>query len=91
MDPIDPKSDNKAKGWFLTYPKCEVSPQAALEFLKEKHTIVEYVIAQEDHQDGTKHLHAFVKLEKRTRFKKDIFDFPEHHGNYQIAKSWKAV
>lgn len=35
----------QAKGWFLTYPKCEVTPQAALEYLKEKHTIVEYVIA----------------------------------------------
>lgn len=39
----------QAKGWFLTYPKCEVSPQAALEYLREAHDIVEHVIAQEEH------------------------------------------
>lgn len=58
----------QAKGWFLTYPKCDVPPQAALEYLKEKHRIAEYVIAQEDHQDGTKHLHAFIKVEKKITF-----------------------
>lgn len=71
-----------ALGWFLTYPKCELTPQAALEYLKEKHTIVEYVVAQENHQDDSRHLHAFVKLDKRVNFKKGLFDLPEHHGNY---------
>ena len=52
----------RAKGWFLTYPKCDVTPQAALEYLKEKFTIEEYVIAQEEHKDGTLHLHAFIKV-----------------------------
>lgn len=42
-------NDTIAKGWFLTYPKCEVTPQACLEYLKESHDIVEYVIAQELH------------------------------------------
>lgn len=81
----------RAKGWFLTYPKCPVTPQAALEYLREKHTITEYVIAQEKHADGTDHLHAFIKTEKRTEFGKTIFDFPDYHGNYQIAKSWSCV
>jgi hypothetical protein len=66
-------------------------PQAALEYIKEKHTIVEYVIAQEKHQDGTDHLHAFIKLEKKATFNNKLFDLPEHHGNYQVAKSWKHV
>lgn len=34
-----------AKGWFLTYLRCDVPPQAVLEYLKEKHDIAEYVIA----------------------------------------------
>jgi len=85
------KQEKRAKGWFLTYPQCEVPPQAVLEYLKEKHDIVEYVIAQEAHQDGSKHIHAFVKLEKRTMFNKNLFDLPDHHGNYQVAKSWAAV
>ena len=38
-----------AKGWFLTFPKCDVTPQAALEYLRERHSITEYVIAQEEH------------------------------------------
>jgi hypothetical protein len=84
-------NDTIAKGWFLTYPKCEVTPQACLEYLKESHDIVEYVIAQELHSDGTPHLHAFIKLAKRARFSKNKFDLPEHHGNYQVAKSWAAV
>lgn len=54
-------------------------------------TILEYVIAQEDHQDGTKHLHVFLKTERKISFKHDKFDFPQNHGNYQIAKSWVAV
>lgn len=66
-------------------------PQAALEYLREKLTIVEYVIAQEDHKDGSKHLHAFIKTEKPTSFKHDKFDFGAFHGNYQVAKSWTAV
>ena len=37
------------------------------------------------------HLHAFVKTEKKIEFCNSLFDFPEHHGNYQVAKSWKAV
>ena len=66
-------------------------PKAALEYLREKLTIVEYVIAQEAHADGSLHLHAFIKVEKKIRFKHDKFDFGAFHGNYQMAKSWSAV
>lgn len=53
--------------------------------------MVEYVIAAEEHADGTPHIHAWVKLESRVYFKPRLFDLPDHHGNYQVAKSWKAV
>lgn len=62
-----------------------------MEYLREHHVIVEYVISQEKHQDGTDHLHAFIKLDKRVNFKKGLFDIPSFHGNYQVAKSWNAV
>jgi len=71
-----------ALGWFLTYPKCEVTPPALLEYLREHHTILEYVIAREEHADGSFHLHAFVKLDIRVNFKKGLFDIPGFHGNY---------
>lgn len=93
-------NDNKAKGWFLTYPQCPCPAEDCLADLKDKLNgqkleIVEYVIAEEKHENGDPHLHAFVKLNKRVRFKKDrfdiIYDGKDFHGNYQIAKSWEAV
>lgn len=75
----------------MTYPRCDVPPQAVLEYLQEKHQIKEYVICREEHQDGTPHVHAFVKVVKKISFKHDLFDLPEHHGHYEVAKSWKAV
>lgn len=85
----------EAKGWFLTYPQCPMTPEEALDQLKAKETIVEYVVAREEHKDGSLHLHAFIKLEKKRQFKTDRFDIQKeektYHGNYQIAKSWKAV
>lgn len=45
MNSSDSAKRIQAKGWFLTYPKCDVPPQAALEYLREKASIVEYVIA----------------------------------------------
>ena len=80
-----------ALGWFLTYPRCDLAPEVVLEYLREGHTLIEYVVAQEAHEDGGKHIHAFVKLDKRVNFKKGLFDLPDHHGNYQVAKSWAAV
>lgn len=59
----------QAKGWFLTYPKCDVTPQACLEYLQESFKIEEYVIAQEEHKDGSLHLHAFIKTEKKLSFR----------------------
>lgn len=49
------------------------------------------MIAQESHQDGTPHIHAFIKVDKRLEFKHTLFDIGTYHGNYQVAKSWRAV
>lgn len=83
----------QAKGWFLTYPKCEVSKEDLLEGIKGCLAVVieEYVICQEKHKDGDSHLHAFVKYAKKVEWKADRWDIGNHHGNYQVAKSWKAV
>ena len=48
-------------------PKCTLSPQEALERLRlvpTSSSIVEWVVASEKHQDGTDHLHAFIKYEE---------------------------
>lgn len=80
-----------AKGWFITWPQCPIGKQMALQELQSRYQIDEYVIAEELHKDGHTHLHAFVKLAKRKKFSKDMFDICGYHGNYQPAKSWRAV
>lgn len=52
---------------------------------------MEYTIAQEDHEDGNKHLHAFIKYEKKVQFAATRWDLGEYHGNYQQARSYLAV
>lgn len=49
------------------------------------------MIAQEKHKDESLHLHAFIKYEKKVEWKPTKWDIGTHHGNYQVAKSWKAV
>lgn len=93
---MEPKPKNepkrkRAKGWFCTWPKCDVAKDFCLSELKLKHDILEYVICKEDHADETKHLHAFIKVGKRIEFKSDLFDFAGYHGHYEPAKSWRSV
>lgn len=84
----------RAKGWFLTYPQCPIEKEDALEQLKQlspANQIVEYVVAREKHQDEEFHLHAFLKYAKRVEWTPTRWDIGNYHGNYQVAKSWKAV
>lgn len=81
----------KAKGWFCTWPQCPLLKEEALKILDSKFRIKEYVICEEKHEDGSPHLHAFIKLMDRVYFKADRFDLEGYHGNYQVAKSFKAV
>lgn len=83
------KREQAVKGWFLTFPKNEQSKEDLLAELQVIGDVEEYVIAREMHQDGTPHLHAFVKFGGAgKRFKQLKFT---KQGNYQKAKSWKAV
>ena len=85
----------ETKGWFLTYPKCPLRKEDVLTILETNGLpkIVEYVICEEQHEDGSPHLHAFIKLEKKRSFSSvsKKFDLLTYHGHYEPAKSWKAV
>lgn len=48
-------------------------------------------MARELHEDGTPHVHVFAKYSKKVEWKSDKWDIGTYHGNYQVAKSWKAV
>lgn len=80
------------KGWFLTYPQCPLTKEEALTILQTNFSqkIVEYVICQEKHDDGSPHLHAFIKFDRKVKFSKK-FDLLTYHGHYERAKSWRAV
>lgn len=80
------------KGWFLTYPKCPLTKEEALTILQTNfyQKIVEYVICEEKHKDGSPHLHAFIKFDRKVKFSKK-FDLLDYHGEYQAAKSWRSV
>lgn len=89
-------SNQEVKGWFLTYPKCGLSPKATLALLQDlpiAASIEEYVISSELHQDGEPHVHAFVKYDSKVSFSKTRWDLPNpdggfFHGNYQKSHSW---
>lgn len=81
----------QAKGWFLTYPRCDLEKERVLPFLEEIGEIKDYVIAKEFHEDGTPHLHVFVSYVRKITLTPRKFDLGTIHGNYQVSKSWNAV
>ncbi len=87
-----------AKQFFLTYPKCDVEKSEALDQIKSKFAAIvdRYVIAKEDHADGTPHLHMYIHFSQKVNVvratKFDLsFGGKTFHGNYQTARSAKAV
>lgn len=83
----------RTKRLFLTYPQCTLSKQDALTLLSQKlPSIKEYVIAQERHQNGDLHLHAYLYLEDTLSTSNSRFlDIGGFHGNYQSCRSEKGV
>lgn len=82
----------QGKQFFLTYPQCGMSKERALEEFKKLGPLKEWIIAEEDHKDGTPHLHAYLVLEKKLNTTNaNYFDLGEYHGNYQTVKNKYAV
>lgn len=83
---------HKVKGWFLTYPQNYMNKQCLMDCLQELGAI-EAVVASELHEDGSPHLHAWAKFEEGFRIAEapEIFNLLGKSGNYQAARSWKAV
>lgn len=75
------KQRPRALGWFLTYPQCPLTKEQAKEALVTPQ-VKEYVIAQEEHKDGNKHLHVFLKYATRQEWKENKWDIGTYHGNY---------
>lgn len=96
-----PRSSLRLRGryFFITFPRCEAVPSILAAHL-EGVGMFGAVIAREEHGSGDHHLHAAVDFGKRRQFSdaNAAFDFPDpddperiYHGNYQVARSWRAV
>lgn len=86
--------------FFLTYPQCgELTKDDCLKQLRVKvnpNEIVEYVVAQEAHEDGNPHLHVYIKLARKMNVKDPKkFDVVSGgnvlHGNYQAVRTQADV
>jgi len=83
---------------FLTYPQCSILPKDAETALSTKLKHYEWSIwGSELHEDGSPHLHAFVRLRKPCNFTTPTcLDLLAPggvvgHGNYQVARDPAAV
>ena len=86
---------------FLTYQKCPILPEQALQLLagvfERTNPINKFLIVKENHNDGSKHLHAWVQLSNRYDIKNPSFLYlkdqcgVEYKGNFQTMRKPLAV
>lgn len=84
---------------YLTYPKCDIPLNEALNILKPKLAtpiVKDYALVREFHKDGSPHLHAFIKCGKKANIinpsQLDLnYEDNIYHGNYQAAKSPNSI
>lgn len=77
-----------AKSFANTYPQSgDLTKEHVNEWYKKKGAI-ECVVALEQHQDGTPHIHVYAKFPFKLNIKSsEHFDIDGHHGNYTACKS----
>lgn len=80
----------QSKTIFATYPKCPVDKEVMLEHYKHLGA-TKAVVGQENHQDGTPHLHIYAAWEKRRAFAEKTLDYEGYHPNIQSCKNIHAV
>lgn len=82
------------KNFTITFPQCDVKKEIAVERIEQKFAseLKGYLVCEEDHKDGTPHLHVFLQFHKRKNFKScECFNFiGGKQGNYQVTKSVRA-
>lgn len=84
----------QGKNYILTFPQCDVKKEIAVERLEQKwkDDLQGYIVCEEQHADGTPHLHVFLEFREKKHVRQiDYFDFiGGKHGNYQVAKRVRA-
>lgn len=81
-----------AKNIGLTWPRCDIPKERALEFLRGlAGDNLDYVIVcREQHEDEGYHLHAFLKTIRPIQTRNPrFFDLDNNHGNYETVRGMK--
>lgn len=84
----------QGRHWFLTYPQCgDLQRDRVLARLSELWgKPSSYAVAQEKHEDGGFHIHAYLDWGTRREITAaSFFDVDGHHPNIQTARSAKLV
>ncbi len=83
-----------SKKLFLTYPQCPVSKSAFVAFVTSKPLLdpAIYIVAQEEHKDGNKHLYIYLEYTERFQVRRPtVFDIKHeginYHPNIQSVRS----
>lgn len=82
--------------YALTYPRCELNKERAVEELRKLDGVESIVVAQEHHAESDEegaaglHLHAFLSFKNRTRRNTEFFDICGHHGNVKSCRNVKG-
>lgn len=79
------------KSFFLTFPQCSRTKEIARDHIEHRFQkeLKGYIVCEEQHKDGTPHLHVYLQFHEKKNFKAhDCFDFiGGQHGSYEVAKS----
>lgn len=71
-----------ARNVFLTYPQCNISKEEMLEYILTLYPSDYICVAEEKHEDGSPHLHAFVTWTKKHNIRNvRYFDYKGFHPN----------
>ncbi len=86
---------------YLTYARTlpRFRPKVVLKYLEkivEKYDILQYLISIEDHADGGKHIHAYLKFDrtldsKNVRFMDIKYYGKIYHPNVQSVTGWHKL
>lgn len=77
---------------FLTYAKCENTPQELLSHLRSLEDFNAYTISTEFHNDGTKHLHALLEFARKLRHSDERrWDYNNRHPNIVSPRAITAT
>lgn len=78
----------QAKHIALTYAQCPLDKKTIYDFLlKLSHPVTKVLVAEEEHQDGGRHYHAYIEFVRKPHIRDQrYFDLHEQHPNISSCR-----